>query len=98
LCHADVITPPKPDLGTPNLEEDLQWGASHQVGDSPALRKGTAPDYGSLSVEFQGGAVGRQTEHPRLDDGWRVQLFVDAARQSAKRGEWVELGEVEGEV
>ena len=33
-------------------------------------------------------------EHPGLDDGWRVQLFTDAAAQSAQRGVWIELAEL----
>ena len=33
----------------------------------------------------------------RLDDGWRVQLFTDAAALSAKRGAWVELAELDAE-
>ena len=38
------------------------------------------------------------TEHPDLDDGGRVQLFLDAAALSAKRGAWVNLAELESEV
>jgi predicted dehydrogenase len=169
VAHADVITPPKPDLGAPNLEEALKWGQSHAVSDAASLRKGTAFDYGTVAVEFQCGAVGvfivshatflrkglapelelhgtdaslavdrisgrvikalpdghvetletvpdpgfgnrfakhvfpaiRQRaagepcKHPGLDDGYRVQLFVDAAALSARRGTWVELGELE---
>lgn len=38
-------------------------------------------------------AVGEPCEHPGLDDGWRVQLFTDAAVLSAHRGNWVELAE-----
>src|SRR5262249_32137676 len=33
--------------------------------------------------------AGQPTEHPGLDDGWRVQLFTDAAALSARRGAWV---------
>ena len=36
-----------------------------------------------------------KSEHPGLDDGWRVQLFTDAAARSATLGEWVEIAEVE---
>jgi predicted dehydrogenase len=35
--------------------------------------------------------VGEPTEHPGLDDGWRVQQFTDAAARSARRGEWATL-------
>jgi hypothetical protein len=37
--------------------------------------------------------AGEPTEHPGLDDGWRVQLFTDAAVFSARRGTWVVLAE-----
>ena len=40
-------------------------------------------------------AGGQTSEHPGLDDGWRVQIFADAAALSARRGEWVDLSEVE---
>ncbi len=38
-------------------------------------------------------ATGGGSEHPGLDDGWRVQIFTDAAVASAQRGTWVELSE-----
>ncbi|MCI0459007.1 MAG: Gfo/Idh/MocA family oxidoreductase [Gemmataceae bacterium] len=38
--------------------------------------------------------AGEPTEHPGLDDGWRVQLFTDAAVASARRGAWVAVAEV----
>ena len=34
------------------------------------------------------------SDHPGLDDGWRVQVFIDAAKLSAQRGAWVELAEL----
>lgn len=39
--------------------------------------------------------AGRKTDHPGLDDGYRVQLFTDAAARSAKQGGWVTLADVE---
>ena len=42
-------------------------------------------------------AAGSGCEHPGLDDGWQVQVFTDAAFQSAQRGEWVDLAEIEKE-
>ncbi|MBC8354398.1 MAG: Gfo/Idh/MocA family oxidoreductase [Planctomycetes bacterium] len=36
-------------------------------------------------------------EHPGLDDGWRVQLFTDAAVMSAERGTWIDLAELNPE-
>lgn len=171
LAHADVLTPPKPDLGAINLDEALQWGQSHQSSDGPRVRQGTAFDYANMAFQFDSGAVGSlvlshasclrkglapdlelhgskaslaidrtantlrlaeggeppelleqledsgfanrfakhvfpairaqlaaaELEHPGLDDGWRVQLFTDAAAQSAERGTWVELAELDPE-
>ena len=37
------------------------------------------------------------SDHPDLRDGWRVQLFTDAAVLSARRGGWVELNELDQE-
>ncbi len=168
LAHADVISPPKPDLGAIDLGEALDWGNEHKVADVSASRKGTAYDYANIIWQFEGGAVGSivlshapvfrkalsseleihgtkaslgidrinsritlvknaqdiesqesidnpgfgnrfskyvfpamreqmasgSLEHPNLEDGWRVQVFTDAAVASAKRGEWVELHDV----
>lgn len=41
-------------------------------------------------------AEGAGFHQPGLDDGWRVQLFADAAALSARRSTWVELAELEG--
>ena len=171
LTHAGTLAPPKPDLGEPNLEEALHWSQSHSAGDSSSLRKGTAPDYASVLIEFESGAVGSimlshamyirkgpapdmelhgteasltvnrttgavtlarpeedpevvatipdpdlgnrfakyvfpairewaagsKPDHPGLYDGWRAQIFADAAAISAKRGTWVELAELDAE-
>lgn len=168
LAHAEVITPPKPDLGAINLDEALEWGQAHQANDSPNARQGTAFDYADIAFQFASGAVGSLVlshassirkglapelelhgseaslavdriastlriarggepaelleeiddpgfgnrfakfvfpavrariagaglEHPGLDDGWRVQLFTDAAAQSARRGTWIEMAEL----
>ena len=40
--------------------------------------------------------AGEPTEHPGLDDGWRVQRFTDAAALSVLRGTWVTLAELDG--
>jgi hypothetical protein len=37
------------------------------------------------------------SDHPGLYDGWRTQVFTEAAVASAKRGEWVELAEMDAE-
>ena len=36
---------------------------------------------------------GQTSQHPDLYDGWRVQIFTDAAVASAKRDTWTELAE-----
>jgi predicted dehydrogenase len=41
--------------------------------------------------------AGEECEFPGLEDGWRVQLFTDAAALSADRGSWVELAELDPE-
>jgi predicted dehydrogenase len=41
--------------------------------------------------------AGEPTEHPGLDDGWRVQLFTDAAVLSARRGTWAALADLGSE-
>jgi len=58
LAHADVISPPKPDLGEINLDEALQWGAEHQSDAALQTRRGTAFDYAALAFEWDSGAVG----------------------------------------
>ena len=35
---------------------------------------------------------GLEADHPNLEDGWRVQLFTDAAARSAKTGGWETVG------
>jgi predicted dehydrogenase len=42
-------------------------------------------------------ADGTASVQPGLDDGWRVQLFTDAAALSAQRGSWVDLSELNPE-
>ena len=171
VAHAGTFSPPKPDMGEPNLGEAIQWGETHSEGDSQDVRAATSFDFGDIAIEFENGAVGSimsshapflrkglapdmelhgteaslaidrlkneltiartgqetrllekvddhgmgnrfshfvfpalrervnsgQSEHPGLDDGWRVQMFVDAAVLSAKQGRWVELAELNAE-
>jgi predicted dehydrogenase len=171
LAHANVITPPKPDLGPLDLGEALAWGDRHPSSQAPKSRRGTAYDYASIAIELPSGAVGtvllshasclrkglapelelhgseaslsvdrtsgelrlvraggepeilavvpdaglgnrfqkhvfpalrermagRPSRHPGLEDGYRVQLFTDAAACSARRGAWVTLPEMESE-
>ena len=169
LTHAKVVTPAKPDLGEPNLDEALAWGQEHSTSESRRLRKGTAYDYAHMAVDFQSGVVGlimvshatflrrgvapemelhgtdaslgvdidastltvaRPGENaevlervpdpglgnrfsayvfpalrdrvagvpsgePGLYEGWRAQIFTDAAALSADRGAWVDLAELD---
>jgi predicted dehydrogenase len=37
-------------------------------------------------------------DHPRMRDGWRVQIFTDAVVASAERKSWVELAEFDAEL
>jgi predicted dehydrogenase len=39
--------------------------------------------------------AGAPTDHPNLEDGYRVQLFTDAAATSARTGAWVELSAID---
>ena len=162
-----MLSPPKPDLGEPNLEEALAWSEAHDATAGQSRRAGTAFDYGNITFELENGAVGvlmvshapylrsalapdvelhgseasisigrytgdlriarkpgeselleavpapdapnnfadlvypgllatmaqEPTEAPGLHDGWRVQVFTDAAVASAQRGAWVETAE-----
>jgi predicted dehydrogenase len=36
--------------------------------------------------------AGQPTDAPNLEDGWRVQLFTDAAVRSAQQGGWADVG------
>lgn len=40
-------------------------------------------------------AAGEPTGHPDLEDGYRVQLFTDAAAKSARDGTWVSLSSID---
>ena len=40
---------------------------------------------------------GEASDHPSLEDGWRVQIFTDAAALAARRGTWIELAELDAE-
>ena len=42
-------------------------------------------------------AAGQPSDHPGLHDGWRTQVFTEAAVESARRGAWVELAEMDAE-
>ena len=44
---------------------------------------------------MQAQLAGEECDFPGLDDGYRVQLFTDAAALSAQRGGWVELSELD---
>lgn len=171
LVHADIITPPKPDLGNIDLREALYWGGQHKSSEAKQIRKGTAYDYASIAVQMRSGILGTivlshaaflrkgiapelelhgtdaslsldritgalrvfrrdakpetvatlpdkglgnrfsqyvfpalreriaggHSEHPGLDDGYRVQIFTDSAACAARRGAWVDLSEIENQ-
>ena len=171
-AHADVVSPPKSDLGDINLGEAIAWGEEHAEPGDTQRRKGSSYDYASISVELDSGAVGTMVlshasflrkgvapelelhgsdaslsidrisgavrlfrtdadpetaatlpdegqgnrfkqyafpglrdriegtpcVHPGLDDGYRVQLFTEAAARSARQGGWVELSAIEDEL
>ena len=90
IAHAGVITPPKPDIGEPNLEEALRWGSSHALDDSERLRAGTAFDYGSISVEYAGGAVGyiMPSHSPYIRKGLAADLEIHGTRASLGVERW----------
>ena len=44
---------------------------------------------------FEQHIQGQVCVHPDLYDGWRVQIFTDAALLSARRGAWVEIDELD---
>ena len=59
-------------------------------------------DFGNRFAKYVFPAIreqlnGNAAEHPSLKDGWRVQIFTDAAALSAERGTWVELAELDAE-
>ena len=49
----------------------------------------------ALSARATGAGVDPDGQNPGMEDAWRVQLFTDAAAQSAREGRWVEVAEVE---
>jgi predicted dehydrogenase len=72
-----------------------------RTGKEPELLA-TVPDpgFGNRFAKYVFPAIrrriaGEPTDHPGLDDGWRVQRFTDAAAQSAQRGTWVSLEELD---
>ena len=88
LTHAQVVMPPKPDLGNIDLQEALDWGNENPAEASSSVRKGTVPDYAQISFEFSNGTVGsillshasyiRKGFAPELElHGTRASLAVD---------------------
>ncbi|MCL2330334.1 MAG: Gfo/Idh/MocA family oxidoreductase [Phycisphaerae bacterium] len=167
--QATVLTPPKPDLGSVDLREALDWAGGHSRGDQSATRKSSTYDYATLTVECGRGALGvfvlshatylrkgftpelelhgtkasiginrvertitlcnntngevevvhrfsedksfnrfkqfvfpalrariagNPGEFPGIDDGWRSQVFTDAAVASVKSKQWEEVAPV----
>ena len=68
--------------------------------DARTLETVPDPGFGNRFVKHVFPAIRRRAsgmpcDHPGLEDGWRVQLFTDAAALSSRRGAWVDLAEVE---
>ncbi len=86
-----------------SLSIDRPSGAIRLVRpDQDAQTLETVPDpgFGNRFAKHVFPAIRRQLagtpcDHPDLEDGWRVQLFTDAAALSSRRGGWVELTELE---
>jgi predicted dehydrogenase len=90
VAHAQVVSPPKPDLGPINLEEALRCGQAHGGEASAPLRHATTSDYASIAFELESGAVGtillshahvlRKGLAPELElHGTEASLSVDRA-------------------
>ncbi len=110
LSHAPVLRKGlAPELELHGTEASL--GINRVTGAITLARPGgdietreTVPDTGfgnrfskHVFPALRARAAGRESDHPGLDDGWRVQLFTDAAARSAERGGWVDLATVEAE-
>lgn len=172
LTHADVLSPPKTDLGDINLREAQELSRAPSGSEGVELRTASACDFASISIEMHGGTVGtmlvshasflrkgvapelelhgtdgslsidrisgevrlflpdrpmetlaitpdlgfpnrfrqfafpalrerlsgQASDHPGVDDGYRAQLFTDAAARSAQQARWVELADIENEL
>jgi predicted dehydrogenase len=84
LAHADVLTPPKPDLGPINLEEALEWGQAHESSTSPTVRKATAFDYANIAFQFDSGAFGSLvlSHAPSIRKGFAPELELHGSEAS----------------
>lgn len=71
--------------GDPDTHEvtDSGWGNRFSKFVFPALRESQS---------------GNSNSHPNLEDGYAVQLFTDAAAQSAREGGWVSLEELDRQI
>ncbi len=79
---AGTVTLFRPDGGTEVLKtlDDDSWGNRFSQHVFPAMSA-------MLS--------GKPTGHPNLEDGYRVQLFTDAAATSAREGRWIPLSAID---
>jgi predicted dehydrogenase len=103
LTHAQVVMPPKPQTGEVDLAEAISFGEEHSTSDAAPdaktraaantanQRKGSAPDYAQIAVEFESGAVGsillshasyiRKGFAPELElHGTKASVSVDRIR------------------
>lgn len=83
-------------LGIDRLRGQLMLA---RPGEDPALLETVAdPGFGNrfrkhVFPALRARMAGQPTEHPGLDDGYRVQLFTDAALRSARLGQWQTVAE-----
>lgn len=106
LSHAPYVRRGlAPELELHGTEASLavdRWAASLTLlrsGKPPEVSTVPDPGFGNrfhkhVFPALRARMAGAATEHPGLDDGWRVQLFTDAAAASAQRGGWVDIADV----
>ena len=66
------------------------------TADGTKAEQAQVPDSGTVNrfaryvlPALRSRAAGEPTEHPGLEEGWRVQCFTDAAALAAEQGQWV---------
>ena len=92
-----------PDLELHGTEASL--GVDRMTGELSLARPGKAPEVLETHPERSGNRfaehvfpavraimAGEPSDHPDLEDGYRVQAFTDAAAKAVELGRWVEVG------
>lgn len=85
-------------LGVDRIAGELRLARPDR--DAETLETVPDPGFGNRFARHVFPAIRRQLagaacDHPDLEDGWRVQLFTDAAATSSRSGAWVDLAELE---